>query len=115
MNDLTLADIGGAVGGVTGVGVLARFAWAQLVKKSERADQDADNREQKRDERLEKMEGTLADIRTKLELLSQLDTQRATTVVEVKERIDGMSTNYGKRISDLEQRIAVLEAKGRRK
>lgn len=94
-----------AVAGSVGAGALA---WRFLVSKAFRT---AEKTEDAISAKLDTVLATLHELQTEV----RADRERAaavqSAVIEVKDRINGVSANHGPRIGDLEQRWAALDAR----
>lgn len=91
-------------GGSTGAGMLL-FAFIQRVFKKEDAD------EARTQAQLQDIQRSLTALSGRFDVFLERQSAHAGEILELKERVAGMSTNYGKRIGELEIAFARLEAK----
>lgn len=81
------------------------------IKKGEQAEERAEGELlRKLDELLSKV----TTIETEQRVAMERSAAQAAIVREVKERIDGISANYGQRLGTIEQRLAAMEERRRR-
>ena len=107
-------DLAGA-GAVSAVTVwLGKYVWDSFVSRKAKLEERAEESEAKALDALKHQLEQVLSVVTRLESDMRVATEAAkaneAVVREVKDRIDGVSSNYGRRMGELEQRMAVLEA-----
>ena len=108
VSDLNIPEVGGYV---AGGGALAKFAWDFITARAKKADQmEADDRAEEAAD-IKKLLEVTQEIRRDMALFQQTLNTQAGVVAEVKGRLDGISANYGTRLSSLEQSVAGLVTK----
>ena len=88
-----------------GIGAVVTWAISRAFRRSDRAEQE--NADETRSTLRTLVEGQHAMQRSMDSLVQSVGTQGA-TVQEVKARVDGISSNYGGRISGIEKDLARL-------
>lgn len=111
MADFGVGDITGIVGGTAGVGVLAKYVWDSVKGRKDDLEAKAETSVEKK---IDQLLLDVAEIKSENRVTAERQLVTTAVVTEVKERIDGVSTNHGKRIGDLELWRASLEGKRRR-
>ncbi len=109
-----VAELAAAIGGGGGAAFVGKYLWDRFVRREEK---DEHQRDSKLDTVLSKLSALELDMRSLVEKSSM----QTGAVAEVKARVEGISTNHGSRIGQLEQtivelrtRIVALEDKRRR-
>lgn len=107
-----LGDITGIVGGATGVSVLAKYIWDSVRSRKDALEEKAEGGMERK---IDQLLLDVAEIKTENRITAERQLVTTAVVAEVKERIDGVSLNHGKRIGDLELWRASVEGKRRRR
>lgn len=102
--ELDLLAAGGGASAVT-----ALVAWA-VRRFAERADTAEDDARHEAAVKLDQVVTAMNDMRSDVRVLvSELGTHRG-VVAKVEQRIDGISSNHGQRLGELERRVTILES-----
>lgn len=112
MADDVLSVVGGGVGVAAGVGVLARYVWENVKSRKEKLEEQAESRTEMKLDALvagqTRVELDLRDLRNAI-------SNQAGVIAGVKERVEGVATDYGPRIKSLELWRAGIDGKRVRK
>lgn len=106
-----LVDITSLVGGTAGVGVLAKYVWDSVRQRKDALEEKAEGSMEKK---IDQLLLDVAEIKSENRITAERQLVTTAVVSEVKERIDGISHNHGKRIGDLELWRAASDGKRRR-
>lgn len=106
-----IGDITGVIGGAAGVGVLARYIWDSVKGRKDQLEAKVETTTEAKLDALVagqgRMELELRDMRNAL-------SNQNGEMTGLRERVNGISTDYGPRIKELELWRASTEGKRRR-
>lgn len=110
-SDLGIGDVSGIAGGLTGVGVLAKYIWDSVKARKDQLEAAAEGGMEKK---IDQLLLDVAEIKSENRVTAERQLVTTAVVAEVKDRIDGVSTNHGKRLGELELWRAGIDAKRRK-
>lgn len=102
------SDILATGGGAAGVGVLAKYIWDSVRQRKEQLEDRAEEtRDAKLDTVLEKLGNLELEFRGAMERIAA----QTSTLGEVRARVEGISANYGQRISEMEKELVAIRTR----
>lgn len=110
-----VAKGGGALGGLVGLGAVAKFIWDSVRSRKEQLEEKAEEaRDKKLDALLagqEEQKKQLSVVELELRGLTERLSTQAGQVAEAKARIEGISANHGGRLGAVEQALVEIRTK----